>query len=498
MIQEQLPVLQVVIPLCAAPVCLLVRNQRLTWLLAMTASLCAWLISVQLLNQVLENGPISYLMGDWAVPWGIEYRVDTLNGFILLIVSSISSLVLLYARKSVVHEIHPQQIYLFYTTYLLCLAGLLGITITGDAFNLFVFLEISSLSSYTLISMGKDRRALTASYQYLIMGTIGATFILIGIGLLYMMTGTLNMADLAQRLPGMPHIRTLRVALAFLTVGLSLKLALFPLHLWLPNAYTYAPSAVSAFMAATATKVAIYALLRFMFTMFGIEFSFGSMPLDNILMPLALIAIVSASLVALFQDNIKRMLAYSSVAQIGYIILGISMLSVTGLTAGIVHLFNHAMMKGALFMAIGCIVYRTGTAQLSKLAGIGRQMPWSVSAIIIAGISLIGMPLTVGFISKWYLVSAALEQANWFIAALVLLSSLVALLYIWRMVETMYFSDPSPVSGDTPLPRFREAPLSLLLPTWILVIANLYFGINTQISVGTATRAAELLLGLTP
>lgn len=486
---QHLPALQIVIPLLAAPLCLLLYNARISWWIAMAASTTAWTISCLLLQQTLDSGAIIYHMGGWATPWGIEYHVDIINSFVLLIVSSISTLVLLYARKGISREIQPQQTALFYTTYLLCLTGLLGITITGDAFNLFVFLEISSLSSYTLISMGKDRRALTASYQYLILGTIGATFILIGIGLLYMMTGTLNMADLAQRLPEMSGIRTLRVALAFLTVGLSLKLALFPLHLWLPNAYTYAPSAVSAFIAATATKVAVYALLRFMFTVFGVEFSFSSMSLDRIMMPLALIAILSASLVAMFQDNIKRMLAYSSVAQIGYVVVGICLVSASGLTASIVHLFNHAIMKGALFMAIGCIVYRLGSSQLSELSGIGRTMPWSVSAIIIAGISLIGVPLTVGFISKWYLVAAALEQDRWLIALVVLLGSLIALIYIWRMVETMYFQ-PAAKSDTT----MREAPLSLLLPTWVLVIANVYFGIHTDLTLTVAGRAAEALL----
>ena len=326
---------------------------------------------------------------------------STVGAFVLLIVSAIGALVLPYAARSVAREIATERIALFYAAYLLCLAGLLGIAATGDAFNLFVFLEISSLSSYVLISLGSDRRALTAAYQYLIMGTIGATFILIGVGLMYMMTGTLNMIDLADRLPEVAQTRTVRAALAFLTVGISLKLALFPLHLWLPNAYAFAPSVVTAFLAATATKVAVYMLLRFLFTVFGKALSFEAMLLHLILVPLALVAVFSGSIVAVFQDNLKRMLAYSSVAQIGYIILGISFATVTGVTAGILHLFNHALMKAALFLALGCLVYQLGSARLQDVAGLGRRMPWTFAAIIIGGLSLIGVPLTVGFISKW-------------------------------------------------------------------------------------------------
>ncbi len=489
-----LPALQVVIPLVAAPLCALLPAGRPVWLLALTANGLALLIAALLLNQVLAGGPISYAMGGWAVPWGIEYRVDALNAYLLLIVAAIGTVVMAFARPIVERRIRLPEYKQpwFYTAYLLCLTGLLGMTITGDAFNVFVFLEISSLSSYVLISIGRDRRALTAAYQYLIMGTIGATFILIGIGLLYVMTGTLNMADLAARLPAVADTRTVRAAFAFLTLGVCLKLALFPLHLWLPNAYAYGPSVVTAFLAATATKVAIYVLLRFFFTIFGASFSFETMRLDRILLPLALVGIFSASVVAIFQTNVKRMLAYSSVAQIGYMILGISLVSATGLTAGITHLFNHALMKGTLFMALGCVSFQVGAAKLERMAGVGRTMPWTMGAFVIGGLSLIGVPLTAGFISKWYLVLGALERGWWPVALLVLVTSLLAVIYIWRVVEVAYFK-PAPEGQIV-----REAPLALLIPTWTLALANLYFGLDTSLNAGVARLAAQSLLGVAP
>ncbi len=490
MIAVHLLILQVVVPLVAAPICILIRRDWLAWAFTLGVS---WIVlgnALLVLNGVLAEGCLSYDIGAWAAPYGIEYRVDAVGAFVVLIVAGVGALILPFAYKSVRKEIPQERIGLFYTCYLLCLTGLLGIVVTGDAFNLFVFLEIASLSSYTLISLGRDRRALTAAFQYLIMGTIGATFILIGVGLLYMMTGTLNMSDLAQRLPLEADTRTVRTAFAFLTVGASLKLALFPLHLWLPNAYTYAPSAVSAFLAATATKVAVYVMLRFFFTIFGVEFSFGAMPVGSIFLLLALIAMLVASTVALFQEDIKRMLAYSSVAQIGYIILGISLVSVTGLTAGIIHLFNHALMKGALFMAMGCIFYRLGSVHIRDLDGIARHMPWTMAAFVVGGLSLIGVPLTTGFISKWYLVQAALEDSQWLAAIVILFSSLLAVMYVWRIVEIAYFR---PARAE--IRHASEAPAVMLIPTWILIAANVYFGIDTSLTSGIARRAAESFLG---
>jgi multicomponent Na+:H+ antiporter subunit D len=488
---DHLPALQVVIPLICAPLCMLVRYRDWSWIVALFGSWASLVISWLLLQQVMDAGVISYHMGNWAPPLGIEYRIDFVNAFVLLIVSAIGAVVTPYARESVRAEFGTNRIYMFYTAYMLCLCGLLGVTITGDAFNLFVFLEISSLSSYVLIAMGKDRRALTASYQYLVLGTIGATFIVIGIGLLYAETGTLNMADLAKRLADQPLSRTIGAAFGFLVVGISLKLALFPLHLWLPNAYTYAPSVVSAFLAATATKVAVYVLLRFLFTIFNVKLSFGVMPLDTILLVLAVIAMFAASAVAIFQTNLKRMLAYSSVAQIGYIILGISFANVNGLSAGIIHLFNHALMKGGMFLALGCIFYRIASVNINDMAGMGRRMPWTMGAFVVGGLGLIGVPLTVGFISKWYLVLGALERGWWFAAALVLLSSLLAVVYIWRVVEVAYLK---PVPEDAP--KIEDAPPAMLIPTWILIGASVYYGINTDLTVGVAKQAAQQLLGV--
>ncbi len=484
-----LPALQVAVPLLAAPLCLLAGRAGLAWGIAFLATAFAAVAAAILSYQTLNNGPISYAMGGWEPPWGIEYAVDTTNAFILLLVAVIAAIVLIFCKESVKKEIRAGREHLFYCMYILCLTGLLGIAITGDAFNVFVFLEISSLSSYALIAMGGRRKALTAAFQYLIMGTIGATFFLIGVGLLYMMTGTLNMADLQTRIPAIQDSRPVLAAFAFITVGLALKAALFPLHLWLPNAYAYAPSGVSAFMAATATKVSLYVLLRFTFTLFGAEFAFANLPLHWVLLIPAVIAMFAGSFSAIFQDDIKRMLAYSSVAQIGYITLAIALANQPGVQAALIHIFNHGLMKAALFCAMGCIFYRIGSTRIERIAGLGRQMPWTFAAIVTGGLSLLGVPLTAGFISKWYLVQAALQSDLWWLVVLIVLSSMLALVYVWRLVEALYFKEPA--AGTEAV---KEAPLSLLLPTLFLAAANVYFGLDTRLVLEMTGDAAILLL----
>ena len=492
--REHLPVLVVVVPLMAAPLCLLLRQRDLTRGVAIASAWLCLIMSGLLLDQVLTEGVISYRLGSWAPPFGIEYRIDVVNAWVLVIVSMIPSVVLPFGGGAGGLSIKPDKIHLYYAAFLLCVTGLLGMAATGDAFNIFVFLEISSLSSYTLISLGKGRRALRAAYSYLVMGTIGGTFFLIGLGLLLQVTGTLNIADLHHRLQPVLDSRTVLVAFAFLTVGLSIKLAVFPLHQWLPNAYTYAPAKVSAFLAATATKVGFYVLLRVLFFIFGATFIFEVLKIHLLLVPLSLAAMFIGSAAAISQTDVRRLLAYSSIAQIGYMTLGLSMGNALGLTGSVVHLFNHALMKGGLFLVVACVVHRLGTANVDDWAGLGRKMPVTMAALVVGGLSLIGVPATVGFISKWYLVIGALDRGWGWVAVMILLASLLAVVYIWRLLEIVFFREPSEAAKQA-----REVPLSMLIPTWILIGGTIIFGLTTELTVGVAGKAAEALLaGVVP
>ena len=494
-LEHHLPVLQVAVPMLLAPIVVLLRPRGLAWAAATATSLMALVIACLLTAGVLAGEEFGYALGGWEPPYGIELRVDAFSALILLLVAGSSSLALLAGRKSLDIAIEPHRQPLFFAAWLLVLAGLAGILVSADAFNIFVFMEISSLASYIVVAGGADRRALPAVFKYLIMGTIGATFYLIGVGLIYMMTGTLNFADMELRIHEVADQRPILVAAGFITVGLALKAAVFPLHVWLPNAYTYAPHAVSVFLAACATKVSLYVLLRFDFVVFQQNLTGHDQQFAAYLMPLAVLAIFFGSAVALFESNVKRLLAFSSVAQIGYILLGASLVSIGGLSASLLHMFNHALAKGALFLAVMGLAMRHSELDLRSLAGAARRMPWTMSALVVAGLSLIGVPGTAGFVSKWYLVSAALDEGALGIAlvAVIVAGSLMAVVYVWRIIEAAWFAP-----AQEPAESVQEAPAPMLAMIWLAAGANVYFGLATELTRELATSAAVSLLGHLP
>jgi multicomponent Na+:H+ antiporter subunit D len=488
---EHLPVLVIIMPLVLALIAPVAGrlNRIYSWAIALLATLFSFVGSVLLLYQVMYSGAISYWMGGWEPPWGIEYVIDYFSGFVLVIVSFLAVAVTIFARKSVADEIDKKKIPAFYGVYLLFIVGLMGMIVTGDIFNLYVFLEISSLTGYALVAMGKRRKAPLAGFRYLVIGTVGATFILLGIGYLYIATGTLNMADLGARLPGLFNSKLVITAFAFFAIGFSIKIALFPLHTWLPDAYTYAPSAVSALMASTGTKVGAYSFIRIIFTVFGVQVFLNQwVSVPYFFLIIASVAMLVGSILAIAQTNIKKMLAYSSVSQIGYIILGVALMNPIGLQGGLLHIFNHALMKCALFMSVGCIAYKTGITNIADLKGLGFKKPYSMVAFTAGALSMIGIPLTVGFVSKWYLAMGSLENGMWYLIPVIVISSVLMLVYFWRVIDNIFFK-----AGDAV--KMPATPASMLIPTVVVAALCLVFGILAFIPVNITGKAVLLLLG---
>jgi multicomponent Na+:H+ antiporter subunit D len=492
-VELHLPALLAIVPLIAAPVAVLLRDGTLAWCAAVAASLCSFGLAILLALAVGERGYLSYAVGSWPAPYGIELYVDAFSALVLLIVTGASTAGLLVARASLASVLPHDRRHLFYTAWLLALAGLTGIAISGDAFNIFVFMEIASLATYVLIAGGPQRQALTAVFKYLILGTIGATFYLIGVGLIYMMTGTLNLADMEARISEVGELRPILVAAGFITVGLAIKAAVFPLHIWLPNAYTHAPHAVTAFIAACSTKVALYVLLRFDFFVFQGNVAEHAAQFRTFVLPLAVLGMVAASLIAILQRDLKRMLAYSSVAQVGYMLLGAGLATQTGLTAGILHMFNHALAKGTLFLAVAALALGGAAVTLDSIAGAARRAPVALAAFLVAALSLIGIPGTAGFVSKWYLVVATLElgAAGFWLAVPVVVSSLLTVVYVWRAIEAAYFR-PAAEANNERVPALLTAVLVAA------ATANLYFGLRPSVPLELASAAATALLAVPP
>ena len=487
----------VVLPLMAGAAMAIVPRERMAWVISLIVMATCAVGAFGLLLKVFDSGAISYHMGGWAPPHGIAYVVDALSAPVLLLISAMAVICLFYAWPSVQAEVEPKKRAPFYGAFLICAAGLLGMVVTGDAFNVFVFLEVSSISTYVLVAMGasRDRRALRSAYNYLILGSIGATFFVIGIGFMYMETGTLNMADMAAILDGLDGgSRVAQVGFAFIVIGLGLKLAMFPLHMWLPGAYAHSPSFVTVFLASTATKAALYLMLRFAFTVFDLSFGYVVTLVANLILCAAVVGMVFASLQAIFQTDVRRVLAFSSIAQVGYMLLGISLLTIGGLAASYIHLINHAIIKGGLFLAVGAMWYRFGITRVEDFRGLSKTMPWTMSAFTVLALSLIGVPLTAGFVSKLQLATAVWERGYGWGVAIILLSSVLALIYMGRILRVAYFEPPHQIDGVDVAKN--EAPLMMLVPMWIMAILSVIIGINADWIFEIANRAAELLIPL--
>ncbi|OYT27656.1 MAG: cation:proton antiporter [Candidatus Altiarchaeales archaeon ex4484_96] len=466
-----LPVLIVIIPLMSSfimPVVGLIRR-RYCHILSFIATSAVFILAIMLIKNVTLHGTLSYHLGNWEPPWGIEYVIDNLGAYMAAIIAFIGLSISVYSKKSIEKELNKNLVF-YYTLHMLLLTGLLGIVVTGDIFNLYVFLEISSLSAYALIALGEKRQALTASFKYLILGTIAASFILIGIGFLYAVTGTLNMADMSLHLEELYGSRVVHAAAVLIVVGLSIKIALFPLHSWLPNAYTHAPSTVSALIAALMSKVGAYMMIRLLYDVFTINFFIETMPVGEILSWTAAIAIIAGSISAIAQKNIKRMLAYSSISQIGYIVLGIGLANTAGLTGSLLHILNHALMKGCLFLAVGAIIYKTGIKNIGDFNGLGKKMPYTMAFFAIASLSMVGVPPLCGFFSKWYLALGSIEAGRWIFALVILSSSLLNAGYFFRVLEKAYFGEQNKIDKTI-------APASMLIPMLVLAAACIVFGI---------------------
>ncbi|OEY87125.1 cation:proton antiporter [Wolbachia pipientis] len=449
----QLPILQVIIPIIAAICCFLTKKHKISWLISLITTITTLTISFLLLIKTYNGTVITYNVGDWVPPHGIELRIDLLNSLIITLVNFIALMSVLYGFHVNEKEISQNKITGFYSLFLLCLSGLLGILVTNDIFNLYVFLEITSLSAYVLVSMGKDKEALVAAFEYLISGTIGATFYLFGIGLLYSMTGTLNMQDLADRIQ--PN-QIVHLGLAFIFVGLAVKMALFPLSNWMVNAYSHAPTFVSVFFSGTVTKVMIYVFIR----IFSI---YNPSTFNNVAMILALAAILYGSVYAIIINDIKRLLAYSSISQIGYIVLA---LSLNAKVAAILHMLNHSIIKSSLFMAVGCITYQSHTIE-----NLRKSMPHVALAFTILSLALIGIPLTGSFVSKWYIIQAAIESNAWIALMVCAVGSFITLIYVLKIIEKMYFSNANTHSTRVPLNMLS----CLLFMTGLTLITGIIF-----------------------
>ncbi len=485
---EHLPAIIVAVPLGAAlaVTALWWFNDKLCFPLSVAAGFIVLAASIGLFQEVLSSGVIEYRLGGWPPPVGIVFRLDHLNSLILVAVALVSFLNMAGSSVAAKREFR-EKAGAFYALYLLFTTGLFGILITGDAFNLYVLLEIASLTGYALIGLGPGRASLSG-LTYLFMRTIGASLYLLGVGCLYVTTGSLNMVDIAAILPGLWPSNVIVLAFSLCLGGLFVKMALFPLHGWLPNAYAQAPSTVSSLVAPLTTKVMIYAMVRVALTIFGLDFVFNQIAVQEPIVWLATLAIIVGSLMALSQKHLKKMLAFIVVAEVGYMVGGFWLGNRAGMSGAVLHIINDAVMTLCVFMAAGALSFRTGDDRLSNLSGMFKKMPVTMAALTVGGLSLIGVPPTCGFFSKWYLISGGIEAGHYGFVAALIISSLVNIVLFFRCFEIGYFEPfsrtghhhPVPAQAYNASPRLQEAPLDMLVAliatAVLLILLGLFSG----------------------
>lgn len=490
MIAEHLPALVIVLPLVAAYLMLLLGSSYARfaeWTTVVVTGVLAAL-SVVLALQATE-APVTYHFGGWKPPWGIEFFIGSIEAFFLMVVAFIGFFVALFGFRLLAKEVKPGIVTNYFALYLILMASLLGIAASNDLFNIFVFLEISSVSAAALVAVNGNKLAMEAAVKYIILSTLGSGSVLLAIANLYMVTGYLNLTFIGEVLPATYEAYPLNVlaTVGLFMVGLTVKAALYPLHVWLPDAHGSAPTTSSAVLSGLVVKVYIILLFKLIFRVFALDL-IQEIPLTTTLLIMSTLAIFLGSLLAIQQTDIKKMLAYSTVGQIGYVFLGIGLLTVNGILGGLLHILNHAVIKAMLFLSAGLLIKLTGRRDLRTLAGVGRQCPIPMAAFSLGALSMVGIPPLNGFISKWHLGLGALDADQPVFLLVILISSFLNGLYYFPIVIRAFFGEGEPI------PALQPIPLSAKISLVLLGIATLVFGLFPSIPIGFLTPAVEALL----
>ena len=446
------------------------KNPRMSLLISLGSILSAILCVVYCCSVLPEGGSLKYYVGSWKPPYGIEFTADLFHLVLALFVLLIAFCNLLHCSP-MLKSLFPRGRQ-FYSIYLILTVAFVGLIFTADIFNLYVFLEITSLASYALIGRG-DGRACRAALNYLLIGTVGASFYLIGVGFLYIKTGTLNLHDLNIMISTQYDSETIRAGFSFILLGLMIKMAVFPLHSWLPNAYSYCPQPSVGLLAPVATKVALFLMFKISFELFPLEYIQQFDGLAYLLVNLMAVGIIILSLLALAQKNWVRAFCYFIVIEVCYIFGGFWLQNKSGLIGASYHIFADMVLTLGIFLFIGTIRLNFRAFVANRLAGLFRQFPLVSVAFLLISLSLIGVPPTAGFVSKFYLLKGAAEQQQWLFFASLLFASLTAVVIIFRIIEAGFFSEPN----ETLKPHYKNSMALMVSVLSFLAVLLLLLGI---------------------
>lgn len=474
------PVLLIAVPLGLAFAIPLfgLFSKRITGYIPVVASAFNLVLALLIIPGV-QGRPVIVNLGGFPPPFCINIVAGPVGMLFAVLIALAGLFVAVYALAYIREGAQEK----YHILYLLLLTGATGVVLTGDIFNLFVFFEILCISSYALVAYTGDRASTESAMKYLIQGAVGSSLLLIGIGLLYGLFGTLNMAHIARHIESVSPTAVF-VSMVFMITGLGIEAAVFPLNAWLPDAHSSAPSSISAILSGIAIEVGLYAVIRVLFTIFNAGSTF------MFFMFLGVLTLLIGELCAFSQNNIKRMLAYSSIGQIGLILFAFTMASSHAVTGGLFQIVSHTLGKGLLFLAAGYMIYRSGSMEISSLKGMGSRMPLTSLAFTVGAFSIVGLPPFIGFPSKFLIVRAALAKEEVLftaLIALVLAGTIIEGAYFFRVVQVLYF-------GKGESTERKEAPAAALIPMVLLVILIVGIGVYPKLVTQVLGSAASELM----
>jgi proton-translocating NADH-quinone oxidoreductase chain N len=475
------PVLLIAVPLgltFAVPLFGLI-SKKIIKFIPIAAFLFNLIISLLLIPTALKS-PVIVKIGGFPPPFCINLVAGPVGVLFSTIIALAGFLVAIYSLVYIKEG--PQEKY--HILYLLLLTGATGVVMTGDIFNLFVFFEILCISSYALVAYMGNRSGIESAVKYLIQGALGSSLLLIGIGLLYGLFGSLNMADLANQIQSTSS-NSVFIPLFLIVTGLGVEAAIFPLNAWLPDAHSSAPSSISAILSGIAIEVGLYAVVRILFTVFGITNFY------IFFVFLGVLTLLIGEMSAFSQNNVKRMLAYSSIGQIGFIVFAIAIATSDAVTGGLFQMISHTLSKGLLFLAAGYMIIRSGSMEISSFEGMGKRMPLTSLAFTIGAFSLVGLPPFVGFPSKLLIIQSALAKEEILFTLLIglaLLATVIEGTYFFRVIQVIYFK------GGKEGNNRHDAPAAALIPMFLFMILIIVIGIYPKIVTGILNSAASEFL----
>lgn len=475
---KSLPLISILILFITSFVMPLIKNKSIVKAISLVSMSTVFILSSIIFVFVKNSEAYVYNVGHFGAPVGIEFYVGNIEVLLATVFTFVAVMITWFSIYSIDGDVKESRISLYYLLVNILIASILGLLYTNDIFNAFVFVEIGTIASCGIIVVKDKKENIKATLKYLIMSSLGSGLLLMGIAFLYSITGQLNLTYMHEALIKVyeNYPNAILISLGIFTIGIGVKAAMFPLHSWLPDAHSSAPTSSSAILSSLVLKGYVYLLIKIFYRVFGLDIV-TQFPVLRIILILGSLGMIMGSIFAIFQKELKRVIAYSSVAQMGYIFFGIGLGTELGFTIAIFHMIGHAVTKSALFLISGAIIHNSGHKNVEDLKGIGKEMPLCLFLFLMCALSMVGIPVLPGFVSKWYLALATIETGELIFIIVILASSLLNAVYYFPIIINGFFGEDN---LKDKVYKSKEKKLKEMIPVILLVLSMIFVGMVSK------------------